>query len=155
MKKENWLDSCREKYKQQIFVVTKITYLLWTASLAGALDKLKVDVLNRLGETLFVYVLFWIFLAGVGLLFSLFWNARNLKDFELILEGLNGGFLIPLGLAYVALLFSLSLISTNHDLAGTIIFMAIPISVGLWMASGAAIKKSGLIEYLKNAFIIR
>ena len=46
----NWLKQFREKNKRTIFVVTKLTYLVWTASLAGALDKWKSNIVDDYGD---------------------------------------------------------------------------------------------------------
>lgn len=152
MKQKNLLVAFRERYQNQIFVLTKPTFLIWTVALAGMLDKMKTQLLAKHGELLWIYVLFWVLLAGVGVLFSLFWKAGTLNEFEVLFAGLQGGILIPVAFVYVALLVSLSLMSHDIVLAGTIIFTLIPISVGLWVAWGAAIKNSGLINYLTSAF---
>ncbi len=152
MKQKNLLVAFRERYQNQIFVLTKSTFLIWTVALAGMLDKMKTQLLAKHGELLWIYVLFWVLLAGVGVLFSLFWKAGTLNEFEVLFAGLQGGILIPVAFVYVALLVSLSLMSHDIVLAGTIIFTLIPISVGLWVAWGAAIKNSGLINYLTSAF---
>ena len=151
----NWLKQFREKNKRTIFVVTKLTYLVWTASLAGALDKWKSNIVDDYGDHLFIYIVFWLLLAGVGLLFSLFWKAKNREDFECILHGLQGGVVLPMVLVYVVLFVSLSMISANHDIAGTIIFTSIPVTVGVVMAVYSSINKSGLLSFLRKAFELR
>ena len=61
----------------------------------------------------------------------------------------------PMVLVYVVLFVSLSMISANHDIAGTIIFTSIPVTVGVVMAVYSSINKSGLLSFLRKAFELR
>jgi len=137
----------KEKYKQPIFAITKIVYLIWTIFLAGALDKWKSGIVES-NDHIIYYAIFWILLAGVGGIFSVFWSAKNNDDIASVLEIIQSSIIIPSAIIYVFLIVTLAITSRNLNLGATIFFIAIPIIVGISTAWKMSMKKSGIIDIL-------
>jgi hypothetical protein len=143
-----------QKHNAPIFALSKLIFLIWTISLAGALDRFKSQLAQKYDDHLAVYVICWILLTGAGLLFVEFWKVKNLKEIEVILEKLHVGVVYPIMFTYLFLILIIALFFARYDTAALILMGAIIVFCGLGLSWWNNFKKVKIIENVKDSFTV-
>ena len=141
-----------QRYNAPIFVITKLFFLIWTVSLAGALDQLKSQLAQKYYDHLAVYIIFWILITCAGLLFIEFWKVKNLKEIEVILEKIHLGVMYPLIFIHLFMILIIVLFVVRYDTAALVLMGSIIVFCGLGLSWWNHFKKIKVIDSVKSSF---
>jgi ABC-type tungstate transport system substrate-binding protein len=134
-----------------IFGVAKLLCLTWTVFFAGALDKWKAEVLSPESHVAW-YALFWFLMVGIGALFAIFLKTTNFEQVKNAVNLVKTLVLLPVGVIYALLLFILSLMSKNFELASVVLFTSGPILIGLLLIFKWSLDSQNMVSKVLRIF---